>query len=56
MKYLAFSFLILPVPALAHETAIAHSHAFDYLAPALAGLLAIVSLGLAVRRPARIRT
>ena len=56
MKYLAFPFLILPVPALAHEAGIAHSHAFDYLAPAFAGLLVIVSLGLAVQRLARIRT
>ena len=55
MKYLAFLFSVLPLPALAHDLTVDHSLAADYLAPALAGALAFVSPGLAVRRLARIR-
>ncbi len=56
MKSSAIPFLVLSPPALAHDSAVVHGHGADYLVPALAGMLAAVSLIMVVRRLVRIRS
>ena len=55
MKSYAIPFIVLPAPALAHDTSVVHGHGADYLVPSLAGMLAAVSLIMAVRRLVRIQ-